>query len=253
VSKQIAETLKLRLTPKEEKKIEEQPTQNAEAYELYLRGLEFQRRYSRDGYMEALELFEEAVKLDRNYADAYIAIANISGKYHREYSRDPKWLNRAEKSLADAEKITGETAKSLWIRGEIAWQKRNLEAAEKFLLRAIEIEPDYTQAFSMLGELYMQLNRYMEAAKMFEKASSLDTNNLIPRYNLLVSLSIIGDIERITETAIDSLPIIQKNVLRDSGNQVARMIYAYTLHWAGKMEWHFLTLEDYMTDLESLK
>jgi adenylate cyclase len=235
VSKEITETLKLKLTPKDEMRIEEQPTQNAEAYELYLRGNEWQRRYTKEGYDIALQLFERAVSLDSKYVDAYIAIANTSGKYYREYARDIKWLRRAEENIHKAENISGETAHTLWIRGEIASQNSNPIEAEQLLLKSIELDPKHSQTFNMLGNIYIRQGRYTDAVKEFEQAVLLQ-KGLSEYYNLLVALSLSGNVNRIKTAAMEAIPVMEKYIEKQPDDLFAKVSYAYTLHWAGENE-----------------
>lgn len=66
VAKQITEALELKLTPKEKKIVEDRGTQNAEAYELYLKGGHAQDYHTKESYLQALDCYEKAVALDPN-------------------------------------------------------------------------------------------------------------------------------------------------------------------------------------------
>jgi adenylate cyclase len=232
VSKEITETLKLRLTTEEKKKIEEQPTVNAEAYELYLRGNEWQWKYTREGYEHALELYKQAIVIDSKYFDAYIGVASVSAIFHRECSREPKWLHQAETYIELAESLSGETAKTLWIRGEIALQKNLVVDAENFLLKSIKLDPQHYGAYNVLGNLYMKESRYREAADAFEKVIQLQ-EGMIEYYNLLVSLSLLGDTDQIRKAAQVAIPVMEKHLSRNTTDLFAKVSYAFTLHWAG--------------------
>jgi len=119
--KSITQALKLELAPKEIEEMEARPTENAEAYELYLKGRHEQYYLTKESYLRALDLYEQAAALDPKFARAQINIASVCCFYYREYSKDPKWLKRAEASLAKAEAIAGETSRTLYIRGMIEW------------------------------------------------------------------------------------------------------------------------------------
>jgi len=234
VSKQIAEALRLKLTPQEEKAIEEKPTQNAEAYELYLKGLEYHRLLTRDGYEKALKFYEEAVAIDPKYADAYLLIANVAAAYHRECSRDPKWLRRAEENLKIAENITGETAKTLWIHGEIEWQKGDFEEAEKALLRGAELDPKYGPTFNMLGNIYLKLERYSDAIEAFENSLDLTESNGT-YFNLLLALTHNNDIDKLIRFANRAIPVMERYLKWCKDDLNAHVNYAFTLFWANRI------------------
>jgi len=88
VAKQIANQLKIKISPKEEKFLNEIPTDNLEAYELFLKGRSFANgralkgRYLAYGRsIKALEtslkFFQKAIELDPNYAEVYAEMANV--------------------------------------------------------------------------------------------------------------------------------------------------------------------------------
>jgi adenylate cyclase len=75
ITRKIVESLRVSLLPAEQEALRKSPTQNVEAYNLYLLGLQFFRRHSRANYHVARRMFEKAIELDRNYARAYAAVA----------------------------------------------------------------------------------------------------------------------------------------------------------------------------------
>jgi TolB-like protein len=235
VSKEITATLKLRLTPEDKKKIEEQPTENAEAYELWRKGLVFQRHLTRQGYENALKLYQSAVSVDPKFTEAYLGIANTCVAYYREYSRNSKWLAQAEDNLIKAESINGETSKTLWIEGEIAWQNGNFVKAENALKKAIKLDSKYVQLYNILGNVYMKTGRPSDAVEAFSEALKVEHNHLT-YFNLLIALSSIGNKEKLYNEAVDAVPIVAKHVVRNPEDVFWRVSYAYVLHWANQPE-----------------
>jgi tetratricopeptide (TPR) repeat protein len=67
----IAEHLKLTLLQEHEMAVEKRPTDNMEAYEMFLKGDFHHKKYSAEGFEKAIEYFKKAVELDPNYADAW--------------------------------------------------------------------------------------------------------------------------------------------------------------------------------------
>ena len=235
VSKQITAALKLKLTPEEKMKIAEKPTENAEAYELYLRGGKYNTLLTRAGYEQALELYEQAVKLDPTFVAAYLGIASASATYYRECSRDPKWLERAVAAVIIAEAICGVTARTLWVRGEVAWQREEFDVAEKILKEAIHLDPEYTATYNILGNMYFQLGRYEEAATAFEHEILLAPNG-VTYYNLLLSISELSDTERLLTVANTALKIIEKERQKNPDSTYIQLMLAHIYNWAGQPE-----------------
>ncbi|MEI8134399.1 MAG: TIR domain-containing protein [bacterium] len=235
VSKEITGTLRLRLTPPEKQKIEARPTNNPDAYEYYLRGLESQRKLTKEGYEQAVTLFEKAIEVDPTYVDAYLSIANVSGAYYRQCSRAPKWLGVADKNLEKAESLSGTTGKTLWIRGELAWLRDELEEAESLLIQATRLNPYHAQTFDILGHIYFQQHKFENAATAFEEFLQLN-NDPIAYNNLLLSISRIPDPARLLVTAKRAMKEIQKHLNRQPDAPILKLFYAYSLFWAEQNE-----------------
>ena len=87
----IAQALRVTLTPQEEKKIARKPTENPQAYDFYLRGRSYTRQQNLDF---ALQMFEQAIKLDSRFALAYAGVANICGIIHEFREQNPKWIEK---------------------------------------------------------------------------------------------------------------------------------------------------------------
>lgn len=243
VSREITASLKLKLTPEEVKKLTSDPTQNVEAYELYLKGVEYQRFITKDGYNNAIRLFEGAIKLDSVFIDAKLQLANTFVAYYREYDRNNKWLLKAELLLNEAETIGGETARTLWIRGEIKWIKGELEEAEKVLLKASNIESNHSGIYNILGNLYYQTSRPHEAVFAFQKA--IDVEKTTGAYfNLLAALIDVHEETKAQTIATEALGLFQKQILHFPDNIHLQLNYAYVLICAKKSEEALSQLED---------
>src|SRR5437867_5639094 len=95
IARKIAEALRITLSPQEQAALAAKPTENLQAYDLYLRGKSHVRRVTRQDLEFALQMFEGAVALDSNFALAYSGIANVCAQYHYHYQLDQVWLERA--------------------------------------------------------------------------------------------------------------------------------------------------------------
>jgi hypothetical protein len=71
IASDISSGLRLRLTEPEKRALSEHGTENAEAYELYLKGRFFINKATEDGYLEAARLFAQAAQKDPGFADAW--------------------------------------------------------------------------------------------------------------------------------------------------------------------------------------
>ncbi len=210
-------------------------TQNTYAYELFQKGRENQLHHSRENFLLALELYAEAAALDPNFDRPRIAQAILCCTYYRDYSKNPKWLRRAESTLAEVYRITGETAQTLYVRGMIEWFRGNVETSERLLQQSIEEDPSYPYAYNILGALYTNLGRHRDAAEIFLRELALDESPLTYA-NTMDALDVIRDETQLRVIAERSLPVFEEFVTRDSENASAWCQRALALLWAGKTE-----------------
>ena len=79
ICSKIAEHLKVTLLEDIKTAVEKKPTNNLQAYELFLKGDFYYKKYTPEGFRKAIEYFKKAVELDSNYADAwwYLGQANF--------------------------------------------------------------------------------------------------------------------------------------------------------------------------------
>jgi serine/threonine protein kinase len=100
IARSIAQALRITLTPQEEKIIARKPTENPQAYDFFLRG----RSYTRRENMEyALQMFEQAIQLDPNFALAHAGIAHLCGLITEVRDQNPHWM---ERGLAACDRAT---------------------------------------------------------------------------------------------------------------------------------------------------
>ena len=95
IARKIAEALRVQLSPQEQEALAVKPTHSLQAYDLYLRGKSFARRLTRQDLEFALQMFENAVSLDPEFALAHAAISNVCAQYHYNYERQKSWLDRS--------------------------------------------------------------------------------------------------------------------------------------------------------------
>src|ERR1017187_8390230 len=99
MARRIAEALRVTLSPEELEALAIKPTENLQAYDLYLRGKRYARRQTRQDLEFALQMFENAVSIDPTFALAYAASANACAMFFCNYSRDQVWVDRKSTRL----------------------------------------------------------------------------------------------------------------------------------------------------------
>jgi adenylate cyclase len=247
VAHEIVDALKLQLTPEEEEKVIADPTKNAEAYELYLKAIEHQRKYTREGYENSIVLLDEALELDSRFTDAYVGKSYAFATYYREYSRDPKWLRSAEEAIELAEQVSLVSASTLRARAEIAMLRNEYSEAEKLLQTAIYEQPTYKELYNLLGNIYLSSHRMADAREAFAKALSLK-EDVASFYNLMIVLSQENDVVKLKEVAEASVIFCTKQIRRTPDVIFVKLVYAYSLYWAEKNDDALIAAEELLSD-----
>jgi eukaryotic-like serine/threonine-protein kinase len=191
ITQDITENLKLKLNNAQRNLLAQRPTQNSEAYQLYLQGRFYWNRRTAGGVTKAIDYFEQAVSKDPNFALAYSGLADSYFSLARNTAvlspkeAGAKARQAAEKAIElDPSSVEAHTslANTLLI---FDW---DFAGAEREFNRAIEISPTYPYAHIWFSELLYDTGRYEEAVQENQKALALEPFTPVVRYNLAYSL-----------------------------------------------------------------
>ncbi len=229
VAKKVVEGLAVILTSDEEKKLDKKPTENAEAYEMYLKGFEYFARQTKSDHERALSLYESAVRLDPSFAGAYATIANVCQEIYRLYGGSQNLLDRATEAAEKVRELEGETAKYYWVMSSIALRRSDAQGALAYARQSVETDPKFALGFAALGNAYKALGMKEGAVKASEEYVRLRENHKGAYFNLLISLHELGDDERLRLAAERAIPIYERYVRLNPDDYHARVSLA-TIH-----------------------
>jgi len=218
VCESVAEALKLSISSEVRDEIARPATTNFDAFESYSRGRAFlERRDVRENVDFAIQMFEEALRLDGDFALAY---AGLGEAYWQKYqnTHDSAWVeaaisasdhalvldpNQAQVHIAlgiiydgtgkiDSAIEEFERAIELQPMSDDAhrwlgrcWQgKSEMERAIKCFEKAIQIRPGYWENYNRLGVCYYFFGRYRDAAEQFRRVITIQPDNYVG-YNTL--------------------------------------------------------------------
>jgi serine/threonine protein kinase/Flp pilus assembly protein TadD len=205
IARSIAQSFRINLSPQEEEKIATKPTQNSVAYDYYLRGRSYARRESLEF---ALQMYEQAIKLDPNFALAHAGVAYICAIIHEIREHNPKWVERGEAECNKALQLDANLAEALVARARISYSQRRHEEAIEVAKRAIGLKPDCEGVYNVLARAYFASGRFREAAELAEKgieANGDDYNVFIPIVNSLERLGRTAELDRYREMEMRAL------------------------------------------------
>ena len=198
VSQKVVEALQAEITPEEQARLGRAPTENLQAYNLYLTGRHLADRRTTESMNRAVGYFQDAVELDSTYAPAYVGIAEIEialGSWGQTApDRAFPAAREAAQQALSLDDLLGEAWSSLgYIR---FWYDREWEASERAFRRAIELNPSYSTAHHWYSLLLVALGRFDEAEAAIGRAVELDPLSRIIRTIEGRLYWIRGDLER---------------------------------------------------------
>jgi TolB-like protein/Flp pilus assembly protein TadD len=187
IAKMVADTLQAKLTGSEKRAISVRPTDNAVAYQDYLKGRYFWNKRTGNDFKTAITYFEQAIDKDPGFALAYAGLADT-------YVLLPAFTSAAPQSAMPKAKIAAEKALELddtlaEAHTSLAMVLRaydfNYTRAVAEFKRAIELNPNYPPAHYWLGtHVFSALGRFDEAIAEVKRAIELDPLSLVANVDL---------------------------------------------------------------------
>jgi TolB-like protein/DNA-binding winged helix-turn-helix (wHTH) protein/Flp pilus assembly protein TadD len=179
ISSDIAEQVRTRLSPDRQRALARRYTENAEAYDFFLRGRHFLDQRTPDAMPHAIEAFQRATDADPKYALAWANLAMAYGSSPINSDVDPRRVSlRAREAAVRAVAANPDLAEAQHALGHIKWAfEWDWPAAEAAFRRAIELDPNYSLVHLILAHVLSQEGRHAEAEPFMRRARELDPLN----------------------------------------------------------------------------
>ena len=177
VAEQVVQALRVKLSGEETRVLAKKPTENPEAHRLYLLGRYEFAKYTQTGWNNAIRYYEEALKLDPNYALAYCGLADnyayMGSVVMPEKEAIAKEKEFAQKALElDPELAEAHMSFALTLVADYDWRN-----GLKEFDRALELNPNLAFAYELQSWTLNGLGRFDEAIAKTRKAVELDPLN----------------------------------------------------------------------------
>jgi serine/threonine protein kinase/Tfp pilus assembly protein PilF len=188
MARKIAEALRVTLSPQELEALAVKPTENLQAYDLYLRGKRYARRQIRQDLEFALQMFENAVAIDPSFALAHAACANACAMFYSNFSRDQVWVERAREASGKALALRWDLPEVQVSQAWVLYVAELHDEAVRMVRKAIERKRDCEGAYYMLCRALFAAGRYQEVVDVADaaiEASGEDYNIYVPIMNSL--------------------------------------------------------------------
>ncbi len=195
ISLAVVDALKVNLLGEERQRLTKRATTNVEAHNLYLRGRQFLHLRTLESIEQAEKLFEQAVRMDPDYALAYSGLADAVSLLATNHQMMPveTAYERTAPLLERAMALDPESAEVWASKGLAEINIRKLDAAEAALKRSMELNPSYAPAYlwyaSALGETP---GRSEEAIEVLRKTLEIDPLSRVAQNNIAFNLMQLG-------------------------------------------------------------
>ncbi len=233
IAQQIASQLQAKLSPNEKSSIEERPTKDITAYDLYLRAkaldttrVSFNAR-AKDNLMEASRLLDQAIARDPDFFLAYCLLAGAHGRlYFFGFDHTAERAALAERAVQSALRLRPEAGE-----GHLAWAGflyrcyLDYDHARPELALAQRTLPNSADVFALMGYIDRRQSRWDESTRNLEKALQIDPRNRDILQQVALSYQILrryADAAAAVERALKLAPA-------DAGLRVQRA--ALSLEW----------------------
>jgi TolB-like protein len=236
VAEKVVEGLKVHLASDEKKKLAERGTENAEAYELYMKAYEYLHRETKEGYQLAVQLLTEAIKLDLGYALAYSEKAIALIGLYRNYDRTPALLDEAKTLCKKALQLKPDLFTLYYPLSLIYMHRGQLAEAEEAAREFIRKDPQNSASHFALGLFYGETGQQAKAIIPFEETIRLKPDHLQSLFNLVLACDAAGERGKCSHWALVALPYFERHLKLHPDDEGMSVNHALLLFWSGRTD-----------------
>jgi TolB-like protein/Flp pilus assembly protein TadD len=200
LAQKIASALQAKLSPNEKARLDHQPTQNPEAYLLFVQAHDYANRAEmfHDTSLKAEPLFEQAIKLDPNFAAAFAGLSMVESWVYHNSDPVPSRREKARLNAEQALRLQPDLPEGHLALGfSYYYGDRDYERALAEFDIARRGLPNESQAYLAIGAIQRRQGKWAESNANLEKAATLDPKNT----NVLTNLCFSYIAQRNFETA----------------------------------------------------
>jgi len=236
IAQSITDALEMTLSPKERRAIQNVATSDARAYDLYLRGRSYMYTMKRGDYEHAIQMFQHAIELDAKYALAY---AGIGDAYSHMYRYADGSRSNAEKAKAASEKaveLDPDSSEARASRGLSMFINEEYAEAESEFEKAIELNPNLFEAYYYSGLAHSSQGNFEKSAEMYLKAIEVNPADYQAPIFLAQAYSSLGRRHDEMKARLSSLELIERHLVMNPHDTRALYVGANQLSNVGEQE-----------------
>ena len=209
ITRDVASQLRPQLGGDQREKLGKAGTQNADAYQLYLKGRYHFDRFTQEDFKTAAQFFEKAVALDGNYSAAYAGLADVYAfQGYFGYDPAPEAYGKSREAARRALELDSEIPEphvSLAIADMFFF--RNFPEAQASLQKALALNPNSAYVHEVSCWFNNVMGRAQEAVAECRKAVELDPLSLLNNYVLGNTYYLVREYDKALQQASRTLEI----------------------------------------------
>src|SRR4029077_4242694 len=217
VAKSIADSLSATLSPQEKAQVEAKPTDNADAYVLYLRARDYQARPDNllQDFRSARNLYDQAIKLDPNFALAHARLSAVMSMIYHWFEPTQEVKETARREADESLRLQPDLGEGHLALGlYFYYEQGNYQEALRELNLAARALPNDGDVGLYIAAVQRRQGHLTEAIAAYQKAEAIDPRNSITLYDAAQSYFGIRDwpnavkgMDRVLALAPDSLNV----------------------------------------------
>jgi tetratricopeptide (TPR) repeat protein len=210
LAQKIASSLSAKLSPNEKARLDRRPTENADAYLLFIQAHDYANRLDqfRDISLKAEELFEQAIKLDPKFAAAFAGLSKVQSWLYHESEPTPARRERARRNAEEALRLQPNLPEGHLALGfSYYYGDRDYERALAEFEIAKRDLPNQAEAYMAIGAIQRRQGKWAESTANLEKAATLDPKNVKILINLGSSYVALRNFEAADKTVDRAIAI----------------------------------------------
>jgi tetratricopeptide (TPR) repeat protein len=190
LAQKIASALQAKLSPNEKARLDQRPTQNSDAYLLFVQAHDHANRMELlpDTYLKAVPLFEQAIKLDPTFAPAFAGLSIVESRIYHNFDPTDGRRKKARLNAEEALRLQPDLPEGHLALGfSYYYGERDYERALAEFEIAKRGLPNESEAYFAIGAIQRRQGKWAESNANLEKAATLDPKNTDVLINLCFS------------------------------------------------------------------
>ena len=218
IAKNIADQLRAKILPREKRAIEEKPTKDMAAYDLYVRATKEidvapDSQNPGEHLLHAIGLLDQAIARDPTFFNAYCKLASAHGQlYLSGGDHTPARLSSAQQAINAALRLQPDAGEAHLALAQHLYSKLDYDGARKELETARRGLPNDPEIFELSGYIDRRQGRWPESIRNLERALELDPNNVYILNQTATSYQALREYDKQAAT-LDRILVLKPNDL----------------------------------------